>query len=138
MSRRAGEIVLNFFIVCQNADEAGGALNFYGVYDSLLVRGTAERMPMTTINLMLAVGIYAQDHSQTYPARLTMQPPGGTETEIATFNLGNDEGRFVGREIMPFGVDLDVPGLYLLRLYLDGELRGQSPLSLRYEREFVH
>jgi hypothetical protein len=129
---------LNFIIICQKVDEANGKLNFYGVADIVTVRSTAKNMPAAPVELFVAVSIYSQDQSQSYPSKLTMQLPGGKEMELATFVLGNDAGKFVGREIMPFGFDFEQSGLHWLKVYIDGQLRGQAPLMIRYEREFVN
>ena len=129
---------LSFIIVCQKVEDANGQLNFYGIADIITVNSSATNMPIAPVELFVVVAIFSQNKSQSYPSKLTMQLPSGNEMELATFVLGNDAGKYVGREIMPFCFEFEQSGLYWLNIYIGGQLRGQSPLLVRYERELVH
>jgi hypothetical protein len=129
---------LSFIIVCQKVEDTKGQLNFYGVADIITVNSSAKNMPVAPVELFVVVSIFSQNKGRSYPSRLTMQPPTGSELELATFVLGNDAGKYIGREIMPFEFRFEQAGLHWLNIYIDGQLRGQSPLLVRYEREFVH
>lgn len=94
-------------------------------------------MPVTVVNLTIVAGIFTEGKKMAYPARLTLQHPGGRETEMARFSLGNVDGLPVAREIMPFELKFEFEGLFWLNLYLDGQLRCDAPLRVRYERKSV-
>jgi hypothetical protein len=129
---------LSFIIVCQRVEDANGKLNFYGVADIVTVHSSVKDMPAAPVKLFVAVAIFSQDKSQSYPSKLTMQLPNGNEIGLAAFVFGDDAGKYVGREIMPFEFEFEQSGLHWLNIYIDGQLRGQAPLWVRYEREFVH
>jgi hypothetical protein len=129
---------VSFIIVCQKVTEDNGVLNFYGIADDIFIKSTNPEMPIAPVDLSVAVSIFALDKGPSYASRLTMQLPSGKEIELGSYTLGNDAGKFIGRMITPFQFEFVQPGLYWVNLYLDGELRGQAPLLVRYERELVH
>jgi hypothetical protein len=119
----------------QNPD---GSLNLFSIVKGLTVDAPSDEMPRVEIKLMVAVGMFSQDKRETYSMRFAIESPDGSEEEVGFVQIGFVDGRYVDVQYMPLVMFTSSPGLYRFKVYLAGQLFGQYPFEIRYEKTTTH
>jgi hypothetical protein len=103
-----------------------------------VITSEVEAFPIVPLEMMVVIAILGTEQTETYQLRCTLTPPNGKEREMGTDEIGLVDGRYIEFHYAPLLMQISAFGLYWIKVYLDGQLFGQTPFEVAHEKPTTH
>lgn len=119
---------LNFLVFCKNVQRGSGSpLKLDGVFNRA---GLPNPTIPSRLEFIAVLSLRMEEFGKTYSLELRLQYPDGREVGSGVDVVGGDKGSRITQATYPMNLVFPCVGTYWFKVYLDGQIVGQSPIDV--------